>query len=100
MVASVVVLPLPVGPVTAIIPWGRSRRRRDLFFVARRQAQFGNVEQTPIARQQAYDRGFAVLCRHGRDTHVEIGTRHLQSRCAILGETPFRDVESGENLDA
>ena len=76
------------------------KKASHLFFVARRETQFGNVEKTAIARQEADDCGFAMLRGHGGDADVEIGPRRLQSRGAILGETAFRDVESGKNLDA
>ena len=98
MVARVVVLPLPVGPVTAIIPCGRSSSRRS-FFVMRREAQSGNVEQTAIARQQANDSGLAVLGRHCGDTDVDIGARRLQPRGTVLREAPFCDVQARQNLD-
>ena len=48
MVASVVVLPLPVGPVTTIMPCGSASSRLQLRLVARRKAELGDVEQAAV----------------------------------------------------
>ena len=75
MVASVVVLPLPVGPVTTIMPCGSSSSRRQDRLVVRGQAELADLEQAAVARQQADHGGFAVLRRHGGDADVELGAR-------------------------
>ena len=86
--------------MTAIKPCGRSSRRSELLFVARREPELRDVEQSAVARQQADDRGFAVLGRHGGDAEVDLGPRKAQARRAVLRQAAFRDVETGENLDA
>ena len=75
IVASVVVLPLPVGPVTTIIPCGSSSSRPDHAPVASAEAELAELEQAAIARQQADDRRLAVLRRHGGDADVDLGAR-------------------------
>ena len=42
MVASVVVLPLPVGPVTTIKPCGSASSRRRIFSSRREQPELGD----------------------------------------------------------
>ena len=41
-----------------------------------------------------------MLRRHRGDANVDLRPRRLQPRRAVLRQTPFRDVEAGENLDA
>ena len=73
--ASVVVLPLPVGPVTMIMPCGASRCEVEHLAVAIGEAEAGEIEQALIALEHAQDRRFAVRGRHGGDAEVELGAR-------------------------
>ena len=82
MVASVVVLPLPVGPVMTIMPCGSCSSCASLRLVVRRQAELADVEQAAIARQQADHGGFAVLRRHGGDADVDLGLARRAARAA------------------
>ena len=100
MVASVVVLPLPVGPVTTIMPCGSVSSRVSIASSSRRQAELADLQQAAVARQQADHGGFAVLRRHGGDAHVEFGARDAHARRAVLRQAAFGDVEAGEDLDA
>ena len=100
MVASVVVLPLPVGPVTTIMPCGSSSSLRSSRLVMREQAELADFQQAAVARQQADHGGFAVLRRHGGDAHVELGARDAHARGAVLRQAALRDVEAGQDLDA
>ena len=99
MVARVVVLPLPVGPVTTIKPCGSASSWRMSFLILGEQAEFGEIEQTAIARQQADDGRFAMLGRHGGDANIDLRARHLQPCRAVLRQAPFGDVETCQNLD-
>src|SRR3984893_13607275 len=79
MVARVVVLPLPVGPVTTIKPCGSESSRRTIFSSAIDKPSFATSSK-PRSR----------------------GNRRMtaESPCrAILRQAPFGDVEAGQNLD-
>ena len=52
IVASVVVLPLPVGPVMTIMPCGRSMSRLILRSSSARQSELRHIKQAAISRQQ------------------------------------------------
>ena len=101
MVASVVVLPLPVGPVTTIMPCGSASSLRQLApRRARERPSLRDVEQAAVLRQQADHGRLAVLRRHGGDADVEFGARDAQPRGAVLRQPPLGDVEAGQDLDA
>ena len=100
MVASVVVLPLPVGPVTTIMPCGSIKQLAQHRLVMRREAELADFEQAAVARQKADHGGFAVLRRHGGDADVEFGARDAHARGAVLRQAALGDVEAGQNLDA
>ena len=100
MVASVVVLPLPVGPVMTIMPCGSFSSRRSLASSARRKAELVDDQQPAILRQHADHRGFAVLGRHDGDADVDVGSADAQPRGAVLRQPPLGDVEAGDDLDA
>ena len=99
-VARVVVLPLPVGPVTTIMPCGSVSSPRSFASSAGRKAELFDCKQAGFFRQQTDDGRFAVLCRHDGDAEVELGSRHLDARRAVLWQAAFRDIEAGEDLDA
>ena len=71
MVASVVVLPLPVGPVMMIMPCGSCSSRDQRRLVARREAELRDVSRPRSLRQQADHGGLAVLGRHGGDADID-----------------------------
>ena len=100
MVASVVVLPLPVGPVMMIMPCGSFSNRRSVASSRRRKSQLLDNEQAAILRQDTDDRGFAVLGRHDRDANVDVRAPGAQPRGAVLRQTTLRDIEAGDDLDA
>ena len=100
MVASVVVLPLPVGPVMTIMPCGSFNSRRSVVSSAARKSELFDDQQPAILGQDTDDRGFAVLGRHDRDTDVDVGAPDPQPRRAVLRQPPFGDVEAGDDLDA
>ena len=100
MVASVVVFPLPVGPVTTIIPCGSCNNRASLPSSAGRQAELVDREQAAVFRQQTDHRRFAMLRRHDRNANVEIRFRNTKARRPILRQAPFGDVKARQYLDA
>ena len=99
-VASVVVLPLPVGPVMTIMPWGSVSNRLSVASSAGENPSFSIDEQPAILRQDTDDRGFAVLRRHDRDANIDIRAPDPQPRRAVLRQATLGDVEAGDNLDA
>ena len=74
MVASVVVLPLPVGPVTTIMPCGSASRRVMIASSRGGEAEPSHLEQAAVARQQADHGALARLRRHGGDADIEFGS--------------------------
>ena len=100
MVASVVVLPLPVGPVMTIMPCGSFSSRRSLTSSRRRKSELLDDQQPAILRQDADDGGFPVLRRHDGDADIDIGAPDAQPRGAVLRQTAFGDIEIGDDLDA
>ena len=78
------------------------RQRQQLahdLLVPRKQAEFGEIEQAAIARQEADHGRFAMLRRHGGDANIDVRARDPQPCRAILRQAPFGDVEAGQNLD-
>ena len=100
MVASVVVLPLPVGPVMTIMPCGSFNSRRSVASSARRKSELFDDQQPAILRQDTDDGGFPVLRRHDGDADIDVGAPRPQPRGAVLRQTPLGDVEVGDDLDA
>ncbi len=82
MVASVVVLPLPVGPVMTIMPCGSAEQAPHALLVVAGEAELADVEQAAVARQQADDGGLAVLRRHGGDADVDLRACRRRMRAA------------------
>src|SRR5580704_2910188 len=76
MVASVVVLPLPVGPVMTIMPCGSASSRA-------------------IFRQQAQHGRFAVLGRHGGDADIDLAAADVLAGGAVLRQPALGDVKTG-----
>ena len=71
-----------------------------LCFVAVRQTELADLENSAIFRQQANDCRFAMLRGHRRDPHIDVRSCNPQMRGAILRQPALGDVQSGENLDA
>ncbi len=100
MVASVVVLPLPVGPVITIMPCGSFSNRRSVASSCGENPKRSDHQQPAILGQDADDGGFTVLHRHDRDADIDVGTPCPQPRGAVLRQTTLGNVEIGDDLDA
>ena len=95
-----VVLPLPVGPVTRMMPLGRGQR---LAVEAERlalEAERHEVEHDAAAVEHAQHDRLAVHRRHGRDPQVDVAAAHRDLDPAVLGQPALGDVEAGHDLDA
>ncbi len=73
IVASVVVLPLPVGPVITIMPCGSFKQPPQLGLVRLREPELFHDQQAAILGQDTDDGGFAMLRRHDRDADIDVG---------------------------
>ena len=59
-----------------------------------------SAEQAAALVEQAHHHRLAVLRRHGRDAHVDLGVAHLDVEAAVLRQALLRDVQPGHELQA
>ncbi len=83
MVASVVVLPLPVGPVIRISPCGSASSRRKADSSRPTNPILLNSSKPRFARQQTDHHALAVLRRHHRECPLRAGSIGLRSSPTI-----------------
>ena len=101
MVASVVVLPLPVGPVMTIMPCGRARSLRIIDFVAASSSPSLASSSRPRSRGNKRTTALSPCCVGMVATRTSISdAADAQPRGAVLRQPPLGDVEAGEDLDA
>ena len=58
------------------------------------------IQHGPALVQDSQDHFFTVNTRHGRKAEIDFTTFHLNLNTAILGYTPFCDVQIGHNFQA
>ena len=87
------VLPLPVGPVTSTMPFGRSSACGQLRDHRRRQAELREIERDRVAVEHAQHQGFAVQRRDGGNAEIDLLAAHRQLDAAVLRQAPLGDVE-------
>ena len=66
----------------------------------RRHIEAIKSEQTGVLVEQAHHDRFAVLRRHGRDTHVDHVVAHLDGKATILRQTLFGNIQARHQLQA
>ena len=94
------VLPLPVGPVTRMMPFGRVISRSMARELLLAEADALEVEHLLGARQQAHHHPLAVGDGHRREAHVVVAAGDLEADAAVLGQALLGDVEPAHDLDA
>ena len=72
----------------------------ELVLIDRRKAKLSYFEYAAIFREQADDRAFAMLGRHGRDANIDVRSGNAQMRGAILRQATLGNVQPGQDLDA
>ena len=65
-----------------------------------RHAQAVQGQQPGALIEQAHHHRLAVLHRHGRDAHVDLGVAHLDVEAAVLRQALLGDVQPGHQLQA
>ena len=100
MVASVVVLPLPVGPVITIMPCG-SASSRVMIASSRLDRPSLPISSRPRSRGNRRITALSPCCVGMVATRTSSSERLTRTpRRAVLRQAPLGDVEAGENLDA
>ena len=100
MVASVVVLPLPVGPVTTIMPCG-SASSRVMIASSRGDRPSLPISSRPRSRGSRRMTADSPCCVGMVATRTSSSVRaDADARRAVLRQAALGDVEAGENLDA
>ncbi len=102
---KVVVLPLPVGPVTSSIPYGSELRRRS--WVTTRMSKSKHVEPQPVQPlgerllvEGAQHRVFAEDAGNHRDAEIDRTAVEGDAEAAVLRHAALGDVEFRHDLDA
>ncbi len=90
MVASVVVLPLPVGPVMTIMPCGKREQPLQPPSSRLDRPSLLNSSKPAVARQKRHRGALAVLRRHGGDANVDFRAADAQPRRAVLRQAAAR----------
>ena len=100
-VYSDTVLPLPVGPVTRIMPWGLARILRVELFLERLVAQRVDAQHRLRGIENTHHDLLAE--QRGAGAHAEVDgavLRQLHLDAAVLRDAPLGDVESRHDLQA
>ena len=99
-VYSVVVLPLPVGPVTSTMPFGSSSAAPNWRMTAWRQAEAGVVERDGGAVEDPQHHGLAMQGGDRGDAEIHVLAAHRQLDAAVLRHAALGDVQPRHDLDA
>jgi hypothetical protein len=96
----VVVLPLPVGPVTRMMPLGEAASLLQQSKPVGRQPQVLQLQQRAGLVQQPQHQPLAEGGRDGGDAHIDVLVPHAHVEAAVLGQALLGDVHLGHDLDA
>ena len=96
----VVVLPLPVGPVTRIRPSGRSIIRPSSASAPDDIPQLVERNEPPAAVEHPQHDVLPVRGGKGRDPVVDVTAGHGEGHPAVLGGARLRDVHAAHHLEA
>ena len=97
-VYSVVVFPLPVGPVTRMMPFGSAIRRCKLACVASSSPSFVKSSSTRVRSRIPHHDTFAEHCRQCRNANVDLDAADHGLDAAVLRQSPLGDIELGHDL--
>ena len=101
---SVLVLPLPVGPVTSTMPHGFWIASSKLGERLRLEAELGHVEHQLVLVEQPHDDLLAEQRRQARHAEVDLlrpaGVVEADLDAAVLRQPLLGDVQLGHDLDA
>ena len=92
-------MPLPVGPVTMMMPWGRVRMDLSSIMAAGLDAEPVQVVADRRGVEDSHDHLLAVDGRDGRDAHVDVPAGNPDPQTPVLGQPALRDVHLREDLD-
>ena len=95
-----VVLPLPVGPVTRMMPYGLMISDSNSARVSAGKPSDSRFDDDAGAVEDAQHDALAVQRRQGRDAQVDLLAHHPQLDAAVLRQAALGDVELGHDLDA
>ncbi len=93
------VLPLPVGPVTRMIPVGRAMNSLNLGSVVRRETQLVDRLQQDVGVEDAQHRLLAERGGHGADAQLDLAAALIALDAAVLRPALLGQVRAGEQLD-
>ena len=93
-------MPLPVGPVTRIMPCGAASACAQLGLQLRPEAEIGEIAALGALVQDADDQALAVHRGCGGDAQVDAAAEQGQPGAAVLRQAALGDVELGQDLDA
>src|SRR5690606_35041667 len=72
----------------------------ELLHDVRRHTQLGQLEEAGFLVEQAQHRPLTVPRGQGGNPHVDSTSTHPQGNATILGQTFFRNIQAGHDLDA
>ena len=93
-------MPLPVGPVTRIMPCGATGTLRSARRFSRRQPELVERQDRLLGVQQPDDDLLAELGRHRRHAEVDAPSLEPQAAAAVLRHAALGDVHAGHDLEA
>ena len=95
-----VVFPLPVGPVTRIMPWGLAIIASKDFCTSPVQAKRIDGEKNGAAVEEPEDEALPVDRRHGGNPDVDAAVPHPDAYPPVLGKAALGDVHLRHQLES
>ena len=93
------VLPLPVGPVSSTIPWGKLGELAKTGFLVRLHAELAQVQEKALPAQDAEAHRLPMLGGHDGDAQIVFLVAGLHRDAAVVRQALFGDVQAGHDLE-
>ena len=94
------VLPLPVGPVTRMMPFGSARICVQRLPRISGEAQSGEIQLDARTVEQPHHDAFAVHRGHGGDAQIDFAAAHRRLDPPVLRHPALGDIELRHDFDA